>query len=266
MNRDNTRSIDLIESEIAQTRRDIDSTLNEIQSRFTPGQLLDQGLDYLRHSGGKEFVSTFGATVKYNPMPVALAGIGIAWLMASGHHAPPPAGMSGGTGRLSTRMSDAATRVSDAAHASRERLASAGSSVRESASRLGHGIQDGAQSVRRGYQSMLEEQPLLLGALGIALGAALAAALPRSRVEDQVMGDASDRLAEQARRSGEEQLHKAERVAARAAEAAAEEARQKPRPTVGDSGRSPEQRPPGQAQAMQSGGSDSRQQQGRDPF
>src|SRR5690606_3926849 len=77
-----------IEAEIARTRTDMDATLTAIEQRLTPGQLIDQGLDYMRHSGGREFVSNLGGSVKNNPIPVALMGIGMAWLMATGNRRP----------------------------------------------------------------------------------------------------------------------------------------------------------------------------------
>ena len=296
MSNDTSRNIDQIEADIARSREDIDSTLNELQSRFTPGQLMDQGLHYLRHSGGSEFISNFGATVKYNPVPVALAGIGIAWLMASGHRSPPPAGSDyastgagsslGNLGERSQdalhRASDAAsslkTRLSDTAHASRDKLSSATSSARESAARISQGVSSAAHRARDGYQSMLHDQPLLLGAIGLALGAAFAAALPRTRTEDRLMGDASDRLSEEAKRAGEEQLQKAERIASSAADAAREEARR----TSSSGGATPQGTAPGTpaaidrresnwgsgpgSQTMQSVSTDEKLQPGMGPF
>lgn len=60
---------------------------------------------------------------------------------------------------------------------------------------------------------IFEEQPLIAGALALALGAALGAALPRTRVEDQYLGDQSDHLMEEAERIFEEEKQKLGRVA-----------------------------------------------------
>ena len=67
-----------IQAEIARTRGDMDATLTAIEQRLTPGQLVDQGLDYIRSSGANEFVSNLGGSVKNNPIPVTLMGIGMA--------------------------------------------------------------------------------------------------------------------------------------------------------------------------------------------
>ena len=71
---------------------------------------------------------------------------------------------------------------------------------------------------------MLHEQPLVLGAVGLAVGAAIGAALPTTETEDEWLGDTRDRLKDRAARLSREQLDKA-RAAGRAAyETAIEEA------------------------------------------
>lgn len=78
---DNARPED-IEREIEQDRQRIGAKLDEIQNRMSPGQLIDEALAYAKGSGGAEFLSNLGGTVKTNPMPVALLGVSLAWLMA----------------------------------------------------------------------------------------------------------------------------------------------------------------------------------------
>ena len=73
---------------------------------------------------------------------------------------------------------------------------------------------------------MLREQPLALGAIGLAVGAAVAAAVPRTSREDEWMGAASDRVTEQAKELGKEQLDKARQMASESASARAEDAPQ----------------------------------------
>jgi hypothetical protein len=42
------------------------------------------------------------------------------------------------------------------------------------------------------FQNLFEEQPLIVGALGVALGAAIGAALPRTEQEDRILGEMRD--------------------------------------------------------------------------
>ncbi len=78
---DNPRSAE-IEQEIAQDRQRIEERLDAIQQRMSPGQLVDEALAYVKSSGGGEYASNFGSAVKNNPIPLALMGVSLAWLMA----------------------------------------------------------------------------------------------------------------------------------------------------------------------------------------
>jgi hypothetical protein len=72
-----------IESDIEQTRRRLDSSLGALQQKLSPNEIFDQGLSYLRDSGGPEFARNLGRTVRDNPLPVVLVGAGLAWLMVA---------------------------------------------------------------------------------------------------------------------------------------------------------------------------------------
>jgi hypothetical protein len=74
------RSAEEIQHEIEQRRHRIDDTLLELENRLSPGELLDEAVRYMK-SGPGEMVMNFGRAAKQNPMPLALTGIGLAWLM-----------------------------------------------------------------------------------------------------------------------------------------------------------------------------------------
>jgi hypothetical protein len=211
-----------IQADIARTRGDMDATLHAIEQRLTPGQLVDQGLDYLRSSGANEFVSNLGGSVKSNPLPVALVGVGIAWLMATGNRKPSyayPQSESSGPGvmeRASGGMSSAKDSLAQTTRSARERVGQMGQTARERMDQ----VRGQAQRARSSYDTLVREQPLALGAIGLAIGACLAAVAPRTRQEDELMGEASDRLAEQAKEAGKEQLDKAQQIATKAKDAA----------------------------------------------
>lgn len=71
-----------IEREIEKDRERIGAKLDEIQSRMSPGQMIDEALAYAKSSGGGEFLSNFTTSMKTNPIPVALMGVSLAWLMS----------------------------------------------------------------------------------------------------------------------------------------------------------------------------------------
>ncbi|HEY3835100.1 MAG TPA: DUF3618 domain-containing protein [Bryobacteraceae bacterium] len=81
---------DRIEADLARTRARMDGRLTELQERLSPGQILDDLMAHFRGSEGGDFARNLMTSVQTNPMPAALTGIGLAWLMASNPKAQPP--------------------------------------------------------------------------------------------------------------------------------------------------------------------------------
>lgn len=82
---------------------------------------------------------------------------------------------------------------------------------------------DYTQRARSGLSTLATEQPLVLGALGLLAGAALAAMVPRTHMEEEYMGEAAQRLREEARNTATETYERAKSAAQKAAEAASQE-------------------------------------------
>jgi hypothetical protein len=95
-----------IEAEIARTRSDLSETLEALEDKLAPRQLLERGLDMVRHSMDGNSTGRIGETLRENPVPLALIGLGLGWLMLS----KTGAGRSAGeyTRRLRSRAGDAA--------------------------------------------------------------------------------------------------------------------------------------------------------------
>ena len=100
---DSTASQDEIEQGLERTRSRMDSRLSELQGRLSPGQILDDLMGYFRGSEGGDFARNLVASVKSNPVPAALTGISLAWLMAANPR--PQTELSGD--RVSTRVAPA---------------------------------------------------------------------------------------------------------------------------------------------------------------
>lgn len=93
LNGSNGKSSADLEREVSEQRNRVEARIGEIRDRLSPGQLLDEALAYSKH-GGAHFASNLGQQLTSNPLPAALAGIGIAWLIASnatGGRQPAPA-------------------------------------------------------------------------------------------------------------------------------------------------------------------------------
>jgi len=252
------RDTETLERNIDATRSEVRGTLDALQARLSPGQLVDRALTFMRENGG-EFAGNLGTSVKQHPLPVLLTGMGLLWMMMS-RNAPPGAsrgyatarkseveglsdealvdldereGLShdniggpstsadgGESGGIRKRVSGAASgmgsRLSGAASGARERMHGMAGSVSGRASAVSHRMSGAAQSARsqarragESFNDLLYEQPLLVGALGIAVGALIGAALPPTEAEDRALGETRDRLMQRAKEVGSEQYSKA---------------------------------------------------------
>jgi hypothetical protein len=72
---------DQLEQQARRARAQMSGALNELRARMTSGQVLDQLTDYAREGPAAEFVRNLGREVRENPLPLALVGVGVAWLI-----------------------------------------------------------------------------------------------------------------------------------------------------------------------------------------
>jgi ElaB/YqjD/DUF883 family membrane-anchored ribosome-binding protein len=78
---DDQKSSAELQREIEMQRNRVEDTIDQIQEKLSPGQLVDELLAYTKGGGG-EFVASLQRNVTANPLPVALLGVSLAWLMA----------------------------------------------------------------------------------------------------------------------------------------------------------------------------------------
>jgi ElaB/YqjD/DUF883 family membrane-anchored ribosome-binding protein len=216
-----------LERQADEIRADMDRTLDALERKFAPEQLLDRSLSYLRDHGG-ELTQTLGDTMRNNPVPVVLTLAGITWLVASSYNSRQPPGQdlssrfarSGVGQRLQQRAQTARERLQSTAETAREKLETTKESTRERLSstrsaasgRLSNVAQSARETARiRASQvhdrvyTMMDEQPLVLGALAVAVGAMIGTAIPSSQYENRILGAARDRTLSKAQQLGQEQ-------------------------------------------------------------
>ena len=70
-----------LEREVEEQRQRIENRIGEIRDRLSPGQIVDELLSYTKN-GGQHFAANLGQTVSNNPLPAALLGISLVWLMS----------------------------------------------------------------------------------------------------------------------------------------------------------------------------------------
>lgn len=142
-----------LEREAGQTRAQVERTLEELRTRMSPGQVVDQLVDYARDGGAGTFFRNLGRRTIENPLPVAVIGAGLAWLMISNgrEHRARRLGYYDvqdtsdlGTGMMATDTGEspglgerASSIASDASHRARDAAESVSDTARAAGAALG---------------------------------------------------------------------------------------------------------------------------------
>jgi ElaB/YqjD/DUF883 family membrane-anchored ribosome-binding protein len=220
-------------------RADVGQTLDALQRNYSPGALLDRSIDLFKEHGG-ELGANLGRSVKQNPVPALLTLIGIGWMMVSqnrdtsdryrdyddpfdddddyiddtstglpGGEFPEAAGSSADTVEARSNGDGVKEKLAAVGAKVRDAKDSAVNSMRSGRRRLSRGSHRArdraayrARRARDGFENMLDEQPFVVGAVGIALGALIGAVLPESEREDRMLGQARDRALHRAKELG----------------------------------------------------------------
>lgn len=77
-----SKSTSQIVREVEESRQRLLDEVDHFQNQFRPENLFDQAREAVLNSGGSEFTRNMGRSVRDNPLPVALIGAGIAWMIA----------------------------------------------------------------------------------------------------------------------------------------------------------------------------------------
>ncbi|WP_158279390.1 hypothetical protein [Azospirillum humicireducens] len=104
------------------------------------------------------------------------------------------------------------------------------SSMTPSADHLRHRAHD----MSTGFWDLVEDHPIVAGAMGVALGAAIGAALPGTRYEKQWVGDYADEATDRAKAIAMDALDRGTRAAQAAAQTAVESAKEDVRDVVSE--------------------------------
>ena len=223
--------------EINQTRAAVSQTLDCLERKLTAGQLLDQCLTFFGMKG-TEIGSSVGKCIKDNPMPVLLTATGIGWMMFGpsqnrtvvryNHYDDADDGAEGMISTMSDKMQSGATatrqQFGKTAERAKETVNRTTDKVKETADRATDALHetvnktaDIAQSqvkqVRNGFNQLLEEQPLILGAIGLAVGAMIGAAFPSTEQEDRLVGEFRDKTINKGKELGAQAYEKGSELA-----------------------------------------------------
>jgi hypothetical protein len=246
--------VEVTRVEIERTRADMSETVDAIQERLSPQNLKEQAKDRVKEATvgrAREARSGIVDTVRANPLPAALTGIGLGWLLMSARqqnsaqaryrddayryrptneYAPVAAGYPLGEdegaqgaspgealGRARDKVGETATqaqdKAGDLAGRAQDKAGDLSSRIRQQAGRAGGG-----------FRRMLNDNPLTVGTLAVGAGAAIGLAIPETAKEHEVMGEARDTVVEKAQEKAQEVQQSVQRVAEEAQGAAQQEA------------------------------------------
>lgn len=228
---------DVIEQDIARTRAEMSDTVNEIQDRLSPGRIREEARDRIRGGirnvasrisrSAKERGASLMDTVRSNPMPLAMIGIGAAWLLISRSRYRRTFEEAGSdirekTGDLGERARSKAEELSGRL---RETSGAFAGKTRSSAVQMGRSARDQATAAWDRLQEMIDDNPLGMSLAAFAAGALIGFGIPESRKEAELMGAASESLLSRAKETAQRTIQKAQHAAEKAVQSAEEEFR-----------------------------------------
>ncbi|MHB0877225.1 MAG: DUF3618 domain-containing protein [Anaerolineae bacterium] len=259
------RDQERIRADIERTRAEMTETVNEIEERLSPETLRDQAVSAVREAtiGRAEDMaqsatrtvrglsSDLMGTIRDNPIPSALIGIGIGWLLLgrssereyeyeyrgrgypydeSGQRMRPASGVRATAERVedsAERLAkQAAEQAGDISSEAKQRVGEFGDEAREQIEHVSMEARRGVERARSRLSQAVEDSPLTVAAAALAVGAAIGAAIPESRTEEELFGAANEQLMAKAREAASDTADKVKHVAEEARYAAAEAAKQ----------------------------------------
>ena len=180
-----------IEAEIDRVRARMDATLDEIEHRLSPRELLRDGVSSISRLEAGRYALQLAALARRYPMPAAVAGITLAGLLVarrrySGSRAVQDDAAS--ASRLS-RAIDAAKgtlrdtyeTISGSAGSARAKFSRATADGMERAGEVAIRARKQWRRAGKSAQSIASERPFAVGAAALALGAAIAVCVPYLR-------------------------------------------------------------------------------------
>jgi ElaB/YqjD/DUF883 family membrane-anchored ribosome-binding protein len=199
--------------EIQHIRDEMGHTIETIQERVSPQHLVDQAREAVGEvmqgaaadvadvaKNARDSAASAGSaawnTVREHPIPVALAGLGLGWLLTR----RPQAQQAG------QRLSEVREQIAGP-------VTSAVSQVQETGQQIGS--QAATQLNRAGgqVQQTLRDNPLAVGAAALAIGAVVGLAVPQTQQEHRLMGPTRDQLVAKAQNTAHEVAERAQSAA-----------------------------------------------------
>jgi hypothetical protein len=134
--------VEQLERDTEQTREQIANTLDELRACMTPGHVLDQVADRFNEGAPAAFARNLKDQAVNNPLPIALIGAGMTWLML------------GGSSRVRSATASARRSATRAANALGETAGSMADSVRATAGAAADSVREATGSAADSARAM----------------------------------------------------------------------------------------------------------------
>jgi len=252
------RRTEEIRSEIEHTREEMAETIDAIQEKLRPRNIVANATERVKTattervramadmagdtaqtvvSRTRESAGGLMDTIRENPIPAAMIGVGAAWLFSSaagssnrsrgsnGYSYGDSYGDEYGAGR-SLRRTRGYAYGSEASRTSGWRE-QASESTEDLTARAKEYVGETTDTLRRTsrraqnqFQRMMTENPLLVGAGALMLGAAFGLAVPETDRENELMGETRDTLVDRAQQMAGDAASKLQETASNVADTA----------------------------------------------
>ena len=247
-----------IHAEIEETRAEMGETIDEIQDRLSFSNISEKvsekvseavdtakdtaydatvgkAVNFMKQAGNGVMETSAARTVKENPLPFALIGIGSALLIYSSYTRSNSRRRYSTNSKYGTKRNfirqdrgydegsagllDSATeKLSDKADGAYEKVTNVASSTLTRTSEIANKAYERAgelgTSAQETYDRYIEERPLAVVAAAAAVGAAIGFAIPSTSYESELMGDARQDVLAKAEETATDLVDKAKEVVA----------------------------------------------------
>ena len=235
------------EADAEQARAGLVGTLNQLRENLRPGNVVDEVMTNARVNAGA-VTDQIWATARKNPLPALMIGAGLAMILGVGSRygagalttgsrvparprgAMPEVGAGRTGGGTAAALGDKVSAMASAARQSGSSLIDAANTTLAGALDRGTAAANTAYSnakrstpmswsrrnVGASLTQLIEEQPLVLAAIGVAVGAALGTALPATETENSLLGETSHSLKDAAQGVVQEQIAQVKSAASQA--------------------------------------------------
>lgn len=210
-----------IEGEIAHTRAELSETIDALQEKLRPGNIVSDAAEKVKSATSERMRSmadTASGTAqgmvqgaRQNPIPALMIGAGVAWFLIdrTRQHREDGPSREAERSRYSSQHYPSGESYEYDRTSGEQRVEWVGQhrrmqGVTNWARNAGHKARQTSTRARSGIQRMMHQNPLLVGAAAMLAGAAVGATIPETEKEKEWMGDTRDRMVDRAQEVAEQ--------------------------------------------------------------